>query len=214
MSEAVVAAVARALFRELHICDLPTFACTFEHDAAAVINVLQSDACRAAADEAVSVQSAVADRHAAQLAQADERAAEAERRQAEAEERCAAAEARGPVRLSLQIHPQLRHGGMVHAHTQTPLLKADQASVSTQAPSPQIAAFIAKQQRQELQLVEERARERARVAMVPALERGVAAAEAAERAAAQQWKDAQRMLEAVRPTAERAAREAAAAAAD
>ena len=46
MSEAVVAAVARALFNELHICDLPTFTCTFQYDAAAVINVLQIDACR------------------------------------------------------------------------------------------------------------------------------------------------------------------------
>ena len=52
MSEAVVAAVARALFNELHICDLPTFTCTFKYDAAAVINVLESDACRAAADAA------------------------------------------------------------------------------------------------------------------------------------------------------------------
>ena len=52
MSEAVVAAVARALFDELYICDLPTFTATFKHDAAAVIDVLQSDACRAAADAA------------------------------------------------------------------------------------------------------------------------------------------------------------------
>ena len=50
--------------------------------------------------------------------------------------------------------------------------------------------------------------------MVPVLERALAAAEAAERAASLQQQDAQRMLEAVRPTAERAAREAAAAAAD
>ena len=55
MSEAVVAAVARVLFSELHICSLETFTATIEFDAAAVIDALQSDACRAAADAATAL---------------------------------------------------------------------------------------------------------------------------------------------------------------
>lgn len=142
------------------------------------------------------------------------RAEAAELRVKELERQCAEAEAKRPVSLSLQIHPQLQRGGMAHARTQTPIVMRDQISVSTQAPLPQEAAAAAKQQRQHYQQLEERAPKKACDALVPALERGVAAAEAAERAAAQQQQDAQRMLEAVRPTAERAACEAAAAAAD
>ena len=65
------------------------------------------------AAEAVTLQSSLACRRAAQLSQADARAAEAERRQAEAEAKCAAAEARGPVALHLQVHPQLHRGDIV-----------------------------------------------------------------------------------------------------
>ena len=159
-------------------------------------------------NEAVVVQTLVAERRAAQLAQAEERAAEAERRQAEAEAKSAAAEAAGPVRLSIQIHPQTSaRSHMVHARTQTPVRFPDQVSVGTQAPSPQDAAAAAKQQQQQRQQLEKRAQERARDAVVPLLARAVASAEAAQRAALQQ-------LEAVRPTAERSAREAASAAAD
>ena len=155
------------------------------------------------------MQSSVAVRRAAQLAQAVARAAEAERRQAEAEAKSAAAEAAGPVRLSLQIHSQTSaRSHVVHARTQTPVRFPGQVSVGTQAPLSQEAAAAAKQQQQQRQQLEERAQERgARDAVVPLLARAVASAEAAQRAASQQ-------LEAVRPTAERSAREAAAAAAD
>ena len=72
--------------------------------------------------EAQIVQSSVAVRCAAQLAQAVARADETERRQAEAEAKSAAAEAAGSVRLSLQIqHSQTSaRSHMVHARTQTP----------------------------------------------------------------------------------------------
>ena len=119
-------------------------------------------------------------------------------------------EAAGPVRLSLQIqHSQTSaRSHMVHARTQTPVRFPGQISVGAQAPSSQEAAAAAKHQQQLRQQLEERAQERgARDAVVPLLARAVASAEAAQRAASQQ-------LEAVRPTAERSAREAAAAAAD
>ena len=61
-------------------------------------------------NEAVVLQTLVAERRAAQRAQAEERAAVAERKQAEAEAKLAASQACGRVSLSLQVHPQLRHG--------------------------------------------------------------------------------------------------------
>ena len=83
--------MADALSSELGISDLTTFTDCVRHDAAAVLEVLESEACRAAA-AATSVMDAerVAER-AAQLAQVDARAAEVERRQAEAEAKSAAA---------------------------------------------------------------------------------------------------------------------------
>ena len=68
-------------------------------------------------NEATIVHRLVADRRATQMAQAEERAAAAEWKQAEAEAKLAAATSCGPVSLSLQVHPQLRHGGMTHART-------------------------------------------------------------------------------------------------
>ena len=115
-----------------------------------------------------------AERRATQLAQAEERAAVAERKQAEAEAKLAASQACGRVSLSLQVHPQLRHGGMTHARTQTPRLMSDQMSVGTQAPSRLEAAAEApqqqhqqRQQRQQLHELKERAEERARNDLLP-----------------------------------------------
>ena len=139
------------------------------------------------AAEAVTLQSSLACRRAAQLSQADARAAEAERRQAEAEAKCAAAEARGPVALHLQVHPQLHRGDMVNARTQTPVLNKEQVSVSTQAPSPEVGAAVAEQQREEQRLLEASARERACEICLPVLVRALRAAEEAERMA-QEWR--------------------------
>jgi hypothetical protein len=55
MSEAEVAAVARALLSELGITNLATFTETIRFDADAVVAVLESDACRAAADAAATL---------------------------------------------------------------------------------------------------------------------------------------------------------------
>ena len=129
------------------------------------------------------------------LSQANTRAAAAELRVKELERQCAEAEAKRPVSLSLQIHPQLKRGGMAHACTQTPILIRDHISVSTQAPFPQEAATAAKQQRQHYQQLEERAQERARDAVVPLLQRSVDAAEAAERSVLQKVQYTQKLLE-------------------
>ena len=61
--------------------------------------------------EAVIVHTAVAAERVSRLSQADARAATAEQRAMELERRCAEAEAKGPVSLSLQVHPQLWRGG-------------------------------------------------------------------------------------------------------
>lgn len=95
----------------------------------------------------------------------------------------------------------------------------NQVCVSTQASLQREAAEepeqqCRQQQSRQKQLVEECAREKAYAALLPLLERSVAAAEAAQRVASQKEASATRALEAVRPTAERAAREAAAARAD
>jgi hypothetical protein len=156
----------------------------------------------------------VAAERVSRLSQANARAEAAELRVKELERQCAEAEAKRPVSLSLQIHPQLKRGGMAHARTQTPILIKDQISVSTQAPSPQEAAAAAKQQRQLYHQLEERAQEQARDSVVPLLQRSVDAAEAAERSALQKVQDTKKLLEAIRCTAERRAREAAAATAD
>ena len=173
------------------------------------------------AASAASVQSQVADRRAGALAQAEARAADADRRRKEAErkcsaaeERCAAAEARGRVSLRLQIHPWLRRRGTATAGTQTPILSTHQVSVSTQAPSQELAAAVAEQQRKEQQLLQESARQRAQDVCLPVLVRALEAAETAERVASKKLQDTREAREAVRFTAEKRAREAAAAAAD
>ena len=170
------------------------------------------------AAEAVTLQSSVACRRAAQLAHADARAAEAERKQAEAEAKSAAAEAFGPVSLSLQIHPQLQRGGMVNARTQTPVMHQEQRCASTQAPSPEMVAAVAEQDRKKQQQLkaeaDQSARERARELCQPVLARAISKAEAAERVVSQRQLDAHKAIEAARLLAERKAREAAAAAAD
>ena len=166
------------------------------------------------ATEAVRLHTSVAAERVSRLSQANARAAAAELRVKELERQCAEAEAKRPVSLSLQIHPQLRRGDMAHSRTQTPTLIKDQISVSTQAPSPKEAAAAAQQQRQHYQQLEERARDKARESVVPLLQRSVDAAEAAERSALQKVQDTKKLLEAIRCTAERRAREAAAATAD
>ena len=166
--------------------------------------------------EAVDVHSSVAERRATQLAEAEARAADAERKLAEAEASCAAADARGgPIILSLRIHPQLQRGSMRNARTQTSVLNKEQkVNVSTQAPSAEFAAAIAEQHLKEQQQLKQRAHERARVACLPAVERALAAAEAAERVVSQKQLDAHKAREAERVMAEKGARVAAAAAAD
>ena len=57
----------------------------------------------------------------------------------------------GPVSLSLQIHPQLQRGGMVNARTQTPVMHQEQRCASTQAPSPEMVAAVAEQDRKQQQ---------------------------------------------------------------
>ena len=166
------------------------------------------------ATEAVRVHTSVAAERVSRLSQANARAEAAELRVKELERQCAEAEAKRPVSLSLQIHPQLQRGGMAHARTQTPILTRNQASVSTQAPLPQEAAAAAKQQLQHYQQLEQRAQEEARATVLPLLQRSVHAAEAAERSALQKVQDTQKLLEAIGFTAERRAREAAAATAD
>ena len=64
----------------------------------------------AAVNEAVVLQTLVAERRAAQLAQAEERATVAERKQAEAEAKLAASQACGRVSLSLQFKSTLNSG--------------------------------------------------------------------------------------------------------
>ena len=93
-----------------------------------------------------------------------------------------------PVSVAVQIHPQLKRGGMAHARTQTPILIRTQKSVSTQAPLKQEAA-AARQQLQHYQQLEERAQEKAHAAVLPLLQRSVDAAEAAERSALQKVQD-------------------------
>lgn len=102
----------------------------------------------------------------------------------------------------------LARGARSHTDTRSPVRFPGQVSIGTQASLSQEAAAAANHQQQQRQQLEERAQERgARDAVVPLLARAVASAEAAQRAASQQ-------LEAMRPTAERSALEAAAAAAD
>ena len=126
-----------------------------------IVTAVEQDYLEQRVNEAVVLQTLVAERRAAQLAQAEERAAVAERKQAEAEAKLAASQACGRVSLSLQVHPlpQLRHGGMTHARTQTPRLMSDQMSVGTQAPSRLEAATEApqqqRQQRQQRQQLQE-----------------------------------------------------------
>jgi hypothetical protein len=179
-----------------------------------IVNAADHQNLEQRATEAFHVHTSVAAERVSRLSQANARAEAAELRVKELERQCAEAEAKRPVSLSLQIHPQLKRGGMAHARTQTPILIKDQISVSTQAPSPQEAAAAAKQQRQLYHQLEERAQEQARDSVVPLLQRSVDAAEAAERSALQKVQDTKKLLEAIRCTAERRAREAAAATAD
>ena len=152
------------------------------------------------------------------LSQANARAEAAELRVKELERQCAEAEAKRPVSLSLQIHPQLKRGGMVNARTQTPTLMTGNVSVATQVPSSQVVAAVAKHQHeQQLRLeqqMEESARQRAHDVLLPVLKRAITAAEAADRVVSEKQVLAQRCMESVRLMAERRAREAAAAAAD
>ena len=168
--------------------------------------------------DAVIVHTSLAAERVSRLSQANARAEATELRVSELERQCAEAEAKRPVSLSLQIHPQLKRGGMVNARTQTPTLMAGHASVATQAPSSQVAAAVAKHQHeQQLRLeqqMEESARQRAQHMLLPVLERAITAAEAADRVVSEKQVLAQRCMESVRLMAERRAREAAAAAAD
>jgi hypothetical protein len=126
-----------------------------------IVTAVEQDYLEQRVNGAGVLQTLVAERRATQRAQAEERAAVAERKQAEAEAKLAASQACGRVSLLLQVHPQLRHGGMTHAQTQTPRLMSDQMSVGTQAPSRLEAAAEApqqqRQQRQQLQELKERA---------------------------------------------------------
>ena len=168
--------------------------------------------------DAVIVHTSLAAERVSRLSQANARAEAAELRVSELERQCAEAEAKRPVSLSLQIHPQLKRGGMVNARTQTPTLMTGNVSVATQAPSSQVAAAVAKHQHeQQLRLeqqMEESARQRAQHVLLPVLERAITAAEAADRVVSEKQVLAQRCMESVRLMAERRAREAAAAAAD
>ena len=168
--------------------------------------------------DAVSVHTSVAAKRVSRLSQANTRAAAAELRVKELERQCAEAEAKRPVSLSLQIHPQLKRGGMVNARTQTPTLMTGNVSVATQAPLSHVTAAVAKHQHeQQLRLeqqMEESARQRAQNVLLPVLERAITAAEAADRVVSEKQVLAQRCMESVRLMAERRAQEAAAAAAD
>ena len=170
------------------------------------------------ATEAVRVHTSVAAERVSRLSQVNARAEAAELRVKELERQCAEAEAKRPVSLSLQIHPQLKRGGMANARTQTPTLMTGNVSVATQAPSSQVAAADSKHQHeQQLRLeqqMEESARQRAHDVLLPVLKRAITAAEAADRVVSEKQVLAQRCMESVRLMAERRAREAAAAAAD